>query len=111
MRPLVESMAPFSFAVAAFLHWAFQAKWKLFLVVLILIMGMGLNGLQTYQYSYNCIHDFGMTRKAYWTVFGKLPPLSPEVYKEYDQSLVGVYMNEMTEEARAETKAYDKRSE
>jgi hypothetical protein len=104
-------MVPFSFAIAAFLNWAFDAKWKQFLVVLILILGIGLNGLQTYQYSYNCIHNLGMTRKAYWTVFGKVPPLSAEVYKEYDQSLLGVYMNEMTEEARAETKTYNKRSE
>jgi hypothetical protein len=111
MRPLIESMVPFSFAIAAFLHWAFQAKWKQFLVVLILLMGTGLNGLQTYQYSYNCIHNFGMTRRAYWTVFGKVPPLSPKVYQEYDQYLLGVYMNEMTKDARAETKTYNERSE
>ena len=74
-------------------------------------MGIGLNTLQTYQYSYNYIHSFGMTRKAYWTVFGKIPPLSPKVYEEYDQYLLGVYMNEMTEAARAETKTYNERVE
>ena len=111
MRPLIESMLPFSFAIAAFLHWAFQAKWKQFLVLVVVIMGIGLNALQTYQYSYNYIHNFGMTRKAYWTVFGKVPPLSPEVYKKYDRYLVGVYMDEMTEAERAKTKTYNKRSE
>jgi hypothetical protein len=111
MRPLIESMVPLSFAVAAFLQWAFQPKWKQFLVVFIIIMGIGLNGLQAYQYSYNCIHSFGMTRKAYWTVFGKVPPLSPEEYKEYNRYLLGVYMNEMTQAARAETKTYNERSE
>ncbi|CAA6828794.1 MAG: Unknown protein [uncultured Aureispira sp.] len=111
MRPLIESMVPLSFGIAAFLHWAFQTKWKQFLVGLVVILGIGLNGLQTYQYSYNYIHSFGMTRKAYWTVFGKVPPLAPEVYKEYDQYLLGVYMNEMTEAERAETKTYNERSE
>ena len=111
MRPLIESMLPLSFAMAAFLHWIFQVKWKQFLVVFIIIMGIGLNTLQSYQYSYNYIHSFGMTWKAYWTVFGKIPPLSPKVYEEYDQYLLGVYMNEMTEAARAETKTYNERVE
>ena len=111
MRPLIESMVPLSFAFAAFLHWAFQVKWKQFLVLVIIIMGIGLNALQTYQYSRNYIHSFGMTKKAYWTVFGKVPPFSPEVYKEYDQYLLGVYMNKMTAAERAETKTYNERSE
>lgn len=111
MRPLIESMVPLSFGLAAFLHWVFQSKWKQFLATLIIVLGVGFNGLQTYQYSHNCIHSFGMTKKAYWTVFGKIPPLSPEVYKEYDRYLLGVYMNEMTAAARAETKTYNERSE
>lgn len=111
MRPLIESMVPLSFGLAAFLHWVFEARWKQFLMTVVMIFGIALNGLQTYQYSYNCIHSFGMTRKAYWTVFGKVPPLSPEVYQEYDRYLLGVYMNEMTEAARAETKTYNERSE
>ncbi|BDS13280.1 hypothetical protein [Aureispira anguillae] len=111
MRPLIESMAPLSLAVAAFLHWAFQSKRTKIPMVGAIVLGIGLNAFQSYQYSYNCIDSFGMTRKAYWIVFGQLPPLSPSVAKEYDKSLLGVYMNQMTIEDRNETKTYNERIE
>lgn len=111
MRPLIESMVPFSFAIAALLQWFFQKKWRLIPIVIIILGGVALNALQTYQYTQGCIHSFGMTRQSYWLVFGKIPPLSSELYQTYDHYLLGVYMNEMTEAARAETKTYNERSE
>lgn len=111
MRALIESMLPLSFALASFLHWAFQRKWKQIPITLLIIGGLGLNMLQSYQYAHNCIHSFGMTKNAYWTVFGKIPPLSPEDYKKYNRTLLGVYMNKMTIEEREETKTYNERSE
>lgn len=111
MRALIESMAPLSLTIAAFLHWAFQSKWRQVSCMSLIGLGIGLNLFQTYQYTHNCIHNFAMTRKSYWAVFGQIPPLSPEVAKEYNRYLLGAYMNEMTQESREETKTYNARSE
>lgn len=111
MRALIESMVPLALSLAALVHWMLQSKWKQAIFIPIVVLGIGFNFFQTYQYSQGCIHSFGMTRKSYWAVFGQMPPLSPEVYKTYDKYLLGAYMNEMTWEARQQTKIYNERSE
>ena len=52
-----------------------------------------------------------MTRNSYWASFGKKPALSEHDYKVYDKYILGVYMNKITTEARAETATYNERSE
>lgn len=111
MRAFIESMVPLSFTLAATMQWFFSIKMRQFMLAILTFLGIGLNLFQIYQYSHSCIHNFAMTRKAYWIVFGKIPPLSPETSKAYDEALLGVYMNHMTLEERQETKTYNERLE
>ncbi len=111
MRALIESMLPLSFCVAATIDYFFRYRIKKVLMISLVITGIGFNLLQTHQYTHGLIHSFGMTRNSYWASFGKLPPLSERDYKVFDKYLLGVYMNEMTPEARAETASYNERSE
>jgi hypothetical protein len=111
MRALIESMLPLAFCVAATIDYFFRYRIKKVMMISLIITGIGFNLLQTHQYTQGLIHSFGMTRNSYWASFAKLPPLSERDYKVFDKYLLGVYMNEMTAKARAETATYNERSE
>ncbi|MEZ4686798.1 MAG: hypothetical protein R3B47_12245 [Bacteroidia bacterium] len=76
MRALVESSALLAPAMAASFAWFAKKTWRYALLGIILLLGMGLNVLQTCQYKDFIIDPADMTRKVYWDVF--LRPNIPE---------------------------------
>ncbi len=82
MRTMVESYAILSLPLACFLHHFLQIPIRRYWFVALFPWLIGLNLLQTHQYSRGIIHHDSMTKKAYWTVFGHIHPIHPEVKAE-----------------------------
>jgi len=72
-RPLIDYYPLFAIFIAAFLNHLLNLNlWVRRSVYLIIILLIGLNLFQFYQFEKGLIHHAGMTKKSYWMVFGKL---------------------------------------
>ncbi|MFK7971469.1 MAG: glycosyltransferase family 39 protein [Bacteroidia bacterium] len=69
MRALVESSAVLAIGFAAFFHWCSQIRWRYAILGIVLLAGMGLNVIQTFQYKNFIIHPAEMNKEVYWDVF------------------------------------------
>jgi hypothetical protein len=73
-RALIETLPLAAIPLAALCCYAFRVRnylVKIPLVTLVVLL-IGLNLFQSYQYSLNIIHWDSMTKEYYWKVFGKL---------------------------------------
>lgn len=82
MRTMVESYAVLSLPLASFLQALLQNGYGRYWFIALFPWMIGLNLLQTHQYSRGIIHHDSMSKKAYWTVFGRIHPIHPEVKAE-----------------------------
>ncbi|WP_200505652.1 hypothetical protein [Adhaeribacter terrigena] len=83
-RPLIETLPFVAIPLAAVCCYAFWVRnyfIKISLVTLIVLL-VGLNLFQSYQYSINIIHWDSMTKEYYWRVFGK-QEINHEELKQY----------------------------
>ncbi len=76
MRALVESSAPMSIGLALFFQHALNGNFKWFRWIIYFLVTLNL--FQSDQYRKGIIHFDAMTKKAYWTVFGRTAPLTKE---------------------------------
>ncbi len=98
MRALIEGSVVMAFPLAAFLQKMGEAEVKSHLAAIVVFFLVGLNMFQCYQYRYGVIHYMSMTRKAYWGVFGVLPPAHKHFMERRDKYLI----HPTREEARRE---------
>ena len=83
-RAFVHYYAFLAFPLGALLQKALQARWSGLLAGGLGLLLIFLNLFQTRQYQYSIIHYDGMTREAYWYVFGK-KHLEPAEYARRDE--------------------------
>jgi hypothetical protein len=81
MRALVESSAVIAPCMAATFAWFARKKWLYSLLGIILLTGIALNILQTYQYKKFLIDRADMTKTVYWDVFLRTEIPEGERYK------------------------------
>ena len=72
-RPMIETYALLSIPFAAFVQHILQKeKIKVILLSLATFLFIGLNLFQSLQYKYGILHYHGMTKEAYFGIFGKI---------------------------------------
>ncbi|MFC5270123.1 hypothetical protein [Adhaeribacter terreus] len=83
-RPLIETLPFAAIPLAAICCYAFQVRnyfIKIPIITLVVLL-VGLNLFQSYQYTLTIIHWEAMTKEYYWKVFGKLE-INHEELKQY----------------------------
>ncbi len=93
-RTLIESYVFLALPMAAFYQYFWKKSIWVKCSVIFLLMGLiTLNCIQTWQYRKAIIHWDGMTKEAYWAVFGKLyfPPDFDELIQrpDYEKAVEG----------------------
>ena len=73
-RPMIEALPILSMPLAAMVEYFYKCKsWlKITSYFTILLLVIGLNLFQSYQYSMGLIHWSRMTKEFYWRIFGKV---------------------------------------
>jgi hypothetical protein len=95
-RALIESYTLLALPMTAFITWALEKKWFLYLPFYLLAgWFIFLNIFQTRQYYWGSIHWEGMTREAYWDSFLHYRPSEkfPELirYPDVQKAKQGIY--------------------
>jgi hypothetical protein len=95
-RALIESYTLLALPLTAFIAWALERKWFMYLPFCLLAgWFIFLNIFQTRQYYWGSIHWEGMTREAYWDSFLHYRPSEkfPELirYPDVQKAKQGIY--------------------
>lgn len=89
MRALIECSIVLAYPTAAFFQKVYASnKWIISTVCTLVLCCTILNQIQSLQYAYQILHHDAMSRKAYWTIFCKLPPVSEDVMQQRDEYLI-----------------------
>lgn len=80
-RSIVQSYPVYIVSLGFFIQYVRQKKWASYLIGSLLVIFVGLNLFQTWQFTQTIIHPSRMTAKAYWSVFLKTE--RPEMFENY----------------------------
>lgn len=86
-RPMIETYALLSIPLGAFLQQFLQkSRMKTIALSVVVFAFIGLNLFQSLQYKYGILHYHGMTKEAYFSIFGKVnyPPDYPSMIHDPD---------------------------
>ena len=104
MRAFVDFYGILALPMAAFFQRIWEKKWIKWPLLFVVTALMILNLFQTHQFYKGIIHYDSMTKKAYWSVFGKMH-LTPEFWEvirppDYDRARAGLPENYTEEEIK-----------
>jgi len=96
LRAYIDFYGVFAIPMAAFLSWVLQQKkYARILLLAVFMLVAARSTFHHFQYHYNAIHWFGMTKEAYFDSFWRIRPSErfPDLIREPDYELArkGIY--------------------
>ncbi|MFU8843032.1 MAG: hypothetical protein ACNA7V_04410 [Bacteroidales bacterium] len=96
LRSYIDTYAVMAIPIAVMIDAGFRyRRWTMTITSVLILLLVSLNLFQTWQYHKGYIHFSGMTKKAYWSIFGKTSADHDYWYlieiPDHTQAVKGIY--------------------